>query len=218
MFIQFSPKHLYDQHLEFFIISTSSSSFFEVNLKKGVCAFTWNIFLSLYVAQFSVFMSVCLVRSDMFPALGLIQDTSYGVQQHAPLVTRDICSRGAPYVSCKYPSVVTGLTTVGTLAGKADSQPSWQKVMIHAVTSGLIEGGVGFPSSCLCGPEGCWAGVTHKWVEPGTRVVVRAGLGGGCGLELVPAHSWVGPDPWCLQYREGRFQNGTACPSVRVVK
>lgn len=84
VFIQFSPKHLYDHHLEFFIISTSSSSFSEVNLKTGLCAFIWNIFLSLYVAQFSVFMSICLLRSDMCPALGLMQDTSYGSSSMLP--------------------------------------------------------------------------------------------------------------------------------------
>ena len=46
--------------------------------------------------------------------------------------------------------------------------------MTHAVTAGLTEGGVGFPSGCLCGLEGCGAGVKHKWVEPGTSVAVRA--------------------------------------------
>lgn len=88
--------------------------------------------------------------------------------------------------------------------------------MTHAVTAGLIEGGVGFPSVCLCGLEGCGAGVKHKWVEPGTRVVVREvwwGVAWSCASSLLG-----GARSFCLQYREGRFQNGTACPSVTVLK
>lgn len=118
-----------------------------ISKKEYVSSF--GAYSRLYVAQFSVFTSMCLVRSDMFPAPGLMQDTSYGVQQHAPLVTRNTCSRGARYVSCVYPSVVTGLTTVGALAGEADSRPSWLR---------------GHDSCSNCRPDRGW-GRLPKWLS-----------------------------------------------------
>ena len=56
---------------------------------------------------------------------------------------------------------------------------------------------------------------TNGWSQVPEYLSVQFG---GVWLGAVPAHSWVGPDPWCLQYREGRFQTGTACPSVIVLK
>ena len=108
---------------------------------------------------------------------------SLWVQQHAPVTTRDICSRGAPYASCMCPSVVTGLTTVGTLAGKADSQPSWLS---------------GHDSCSNCRPDRGW-GRLPKWLSmwPGRMWVwCQTQMGGaryqsicpcslgGCDLEL----------------------------------
>lgn len=49
-----------------------------------------------------------------------------GSSSEFPSVSRGICSGAVPYVGCRSPSNVEGLTTVGTLVGKSSFWPSWR--------------------------------------------------------------------------------------------
>ena len=58
----------------------------------------------------------------MFPdfrEVAYVRDVLWGPAAHCILVTRAMCSRGAPYVGYMGPSVVSGLTTVGVLVDRS---------------------------------------------------------------------------------------------------
>ena len=73
-----------------------------------------------------------------------IGDVLWGPAAHSPLVTRAICSRGAPYVGFMDPSVVAELTTVGAVLCGAVPWPSWLPDPTSAVAVGLLVGRIGF--------------------------------------------------------------------------
>ena len=64
----------------------------------------------------------------MFPNLRVVALGSrclWGPVAHSPLVTRAICSSGAPYMGYMGLSVVAAPTTVGVQVGGAGPRPGW---------------------------------------------------------------------------------------------
>ena len=63
----------------------------------------------------------------MFPYIGevICRRHPMGPAVHSLLVTRAICSRGVLYMGCVGPSLVMGLTTVGTLVGGSCPHTGW---------------------------------------------------------------------------------------------
>ena len=105
------------------LISTSLSSFFEV-----WSSYSFGTYSS--VSSFGLILCVYFyaVMSVMFPNLGELafcRNISYGNQQHTPLWSPETYTLEIPNVGCVGPSLVVGLTTVGTLVGGSGSQLSW---------------------------------------------------------------------------------------------
>lgn len=64
----------------------------------------------------------------MFLSLGevaYVGDSLCSPGAYTPLVTRDLCSGGAPYMSSVDPPVVSVPAIVGSLVGMAGCSPGW---------------------------------------------------------------------------------------------
>ena len=108
--------------------------------------------LSAHFAQFSVLGWLHFPILEKWPHVGDIQWVPVA---HSLLVTRAICSRGAP-VGLPVPFCGRA-AMVGVLVGGAGPQPGCE-ALPHVVAAGLLEGGVGFPAVCLALGLGlaCW--------------------------------------------------------------
>ena len=105
-----------------------------------------------------------------------VGDVLWGPTAHFLLVTRAMCSMGAPYVGCMCPSVVVGLTTGHT------GKKGWTPGQLVARLCLMLLGRAGSPVAA-CGAYGvqglvlaCW------WIEAGHRWLAAGPLGLGLVL------------------------------------
>ena len=121
--------------------------------------------------------SVTFCNPGEWPPVG---DFQWGLAAYSPLFTGAICSRGAPYVGCMGLSLVAGLTTVGTLVGRAGPQMAARPCLMLR----LLPLWWAWPGP---GKAGCRALGVLGWYQPDSR----------CGQVMACCARYPGGSGWC---------------------